>query len=391
MRNFSEDDFVIYKKDWYIYNNATGVSIHFRTLNDGGDNVLGLTTRLVVVDEAQKILPEVFLDALLPTMTTTGYKVILIGTAIEDTSSYMHQVIMDYKKGLIYNNPNQFTCEVIPVTADDNPLIEPRILQHIHDNKETPAIQRQYYNRWGKLSDSQFSLTTHPLHLLPTIDPNWYIVYAIDPARLKDRSAYAILYAFNGHIVTLASGEVPANQKTSWESQADFHLRNIATLKLTYKNIITSIDVTWVGDWVVSAFRQKGLIITYEVKYTQWLTNIEQSSYQFLVGKGYLISTTMDFFEMASIITPKETNLNLVEEFQYVTVEENRFAQLIMKSIFFDDTINAFMIALYIIKKFLYHHRTPETIAEDTNAFGKEIDRYRNNQHQVYKPPSRIF
>ena len=34
MTDFSEDDFTVFKKDGYIINNATGVSIHFRTLND---------------------------------------------------------------------------------------------------------------------------------------------------------------------------------------------------------------------------------------------------------------------------------------------------------------------------------------------------------------------
>lgn len=98
LRNFDEEDFTLYKKDGYILNNTTGVSIHFRTLNDGGQNVLGLTLRLVVVDEAQLIPTDVFTDVLLPTLTTTGGNVILIGTAIEDTSSFMHQTIIDIKK-----------------------------------------------------------------------------------------------------------------------------------------------------------------------------------------------------------------------------------------------------------------------------------------------------
>lgn len=77
----------------------------------------------------------------------------------------------------------------------------------------------------------------------------------------------------------------------------------------------------------------------------------------------------MDFFEMGTIITPADLNLLLIEEFQYVLTEENRFGQLIMKSIFFDDIINSFMIGLYIIKRFRYHHRTAETITPDNNAF----------------------
>lgn len=100
------------------------------------------------MDEAQKILPHVFEDALLPTMTTTGYKIILVGTAIEDISSYMYQQILEYKKGQIYNNKDQLTCEVIPVSADDNPLIHPNVLKQIHATKHLPSTQRQYYNKW---------------------------------------------------------------------------------------------------------------------------------------------------------------------------------------------------------------------------------------------------
>lgn len=387
MRNFSEDDFTIFKKEWYIYNNATGVSIHFRTLNDWWDNVLGLTTRMVVVDEAQKIHPDVWNDALLPTMTTTWYKVIMIGTAIEDTSSYMHQVIMEYKLGNKFNNENQFTCEVIPVTADDNPLIEPKILQAIHDNIDDPSIQRQYYNKWWKLWDSQFAIKTHSMSEMPTLKPDWYIIYGIDPARLKDRSSYCIMYAFWWVLVTLKSWEVPVNQKVSWETQAEFHIRQIESIKTKYKNIVTVIDVTWVGDWVVSVFRQKWLSITYEIRYVQWLTNIESSPNKFTVGKWYLISNTLDFIEMWTIITPKDTNKYLIEEFQYATTEENRFWQLTLKSTFFDDTINAFFLCLYISKKYQYHNRTSEENIK-TNWFNDEINMYRQVK---YTPPWRIF
>ena len=58
------------------------------------------------------------------------------------------------------------------------------------------------------------------------------------------------MYAFDGKLVTLKSGEVPSNQKVSWETQAEFHLRQLETLKQTYKNIVTVIDATGVGtEW----------------------------------------------------------------------------------------------------------------------------------------------
>lgn len=70
----------------------------------------------------------------------------------------------------------------------------------------------------------------------------------MDPARLKDRSAYSIHYAFNGKITQLVSGEVPSNFKNSWQTQADWHLQNINKAKQITKNFITVIDITGVGD-----------------------------------------------------------------------------------------------------------------------------------------------
>ena len=85
------------------------------------------------------------------------------------------------------------------------------------------------------------------------------------------------------------------------------------------------------------------------------------------MGKGYLISNAMDFFEMQSVITPRDTNLSLIEEFQYATTEENRFGQLILKSSFFDDILNAFLLCLYISKKFQLHNRTADNLIKNAN------------------------
>lgn len=150
LTNFSEDDFTVYKKDGYIQNNASGTKIHFRTLSDEGKNVLGLTLRLIVIDEAQQVASSVFDEVLKPTMTTTGGRLILIGTAIEDTNSYMYETIIDIEKGQKYNNLNQKTARHIKVSADDNPLIHPLERKEIYDNRDKPSIQRQYFNRWGK-------------------------------------------------------------------------------------------------------------------------------------------------------------------------------------------------------------------------------------------------
>jgi len=150
LQNFSPDDFQVFKKDGYIQNNTSNTKIHFRTLSDEGQNVLGLTLRLVVIDEAQhpSINRELIENVIKPTMATTGGRLILIGTAIENISSYMYESIIDIAKLTLYNNPNQKTARHLKVSAYDNPLIHPLEKKEIMDRIDSPSIQRQFFNRW---------------------------------------------------------------------------------------------------------------------------------------------------------------------------------------------------------------------------------------------------
>lgn len=83
------------------------------------------------------------------------------------------------------------------MSADNNPLIHPLERHEIYANKESPAIQRQYFNVWGKLSDSLFQ----PQYIQPEEffmkdnEPSImtsYLLYGIDPARRADRSGWSI-------------------------------------------------------------------------------------------------------------------------------------------------------------------------------------------------------
>lgn len=152
---------------------------------------------------------DVFEDAINPTLTTTGGRLILIGTPDEDISGYMYESIIDIAKGLIYNNPGQKTARHIKVSADDNPLIHPKIRRQINDTSSKASTQRQYFNRWGKSEDSKFNpIATSATDLNnppPTPSPQGHIILAMDPARKKDRSAYAYLYASHNQIIILES------------------------------------------------------------------------------------------------------------------------------------------------------------------------------------------
>jgi hypothetical protein len=117
----------------------------------------------------------------------------------------MYKTILEIKKGQLYNNPGQKTASLISISVDENPLMHPLERKEVEDHKDSPAIQRQYYNKWGKSTDSMFNIIPTPLPDLPSLSPHGTIIYAMDPARIKDRSAYAILHAYNQKLTLIKS------------------------------------------------------------------------------------------------------------------------------------------------------------------------------------------
>lgn len=373
LKDFSEDDFTVYKKDGYIRNNTTGVCIHFRTLNDWGTNVLGLTLRLIVIDEAQLIPSTVFEDVLKPTMTTTGGRLVMIGTAIEDISSFMYETIIAIAKWEIYNNEGQKTARHIKVSAYENPLIHPLERKEIYDNKDKPSIQRQYFNKWGKGADSSFNPRKESITNNPQLAKWWHVILAIDPARKRDRSAYVYAHCYNNKVYILSSWEVPPLHKVDWSLQAAYHNSTLKNFNI-YKSFSKAMDVTWVWDSVATIFRDNNLTIDHTIQYTSWKWESEIDLDDYHVAKHVLINNALDMIESWQVILLDETTKSLQEEINYCSLVESKYGTLSLMSKFFDDTINAFMIALYIARKRRYLYRTDASQSNSlSNSFTQEL------------------
>lgn len=82
----------------------------------------------------------------MPTLLTTAGQLILIGTAIQDTSSYMYGQIMEHKKG-------NKDIKVITVSVDNNPIVpdkeREKIKRDLENEMKRASVLRQYYNKWG--------------------------------------------------------------------------------------------------------------------------------------------------------------------------------------------------------------------------------------------------
>lgn len=383
MADFSEDDFTVFKKDWYIINNATGVSIHFRTLNDWGANVLGLTLRLIVVDEAQLITTDVYEDVLKPTMTTTGGRIVMIGTAIQDISSYMFETIMEISKGQKYNGEGQKTARHIKVSADDNPLIHPLERREINDNKDKPSIQRQYFNKWGKGSDSTFNPWQTSIFDAQKLHPSGHIILGIDPARKNDRSGYVYAHVYDGKVTIVSSGDVPALSKIDWWNQVKWHNNNIPKFTEGFKSFSTVMDVTGVGDAVSHIYTEGWLRINNQIRYTSGQSESEPMPGSYHVGKHTLINNALDMIDAGQVTVISEMNPDLIEEIRYLMIKESKFGTLSFESKFFDDITNAFMLVLYIARKCRYMYRVDVSKVNDTNSFTQEL---RSSYKKPYRP-----
>lgn len=383
IENFEEGAFTVKERKRYIQNNESGVRIHFRTLKDWAKGIRGKTLRLIVVDEAMLVPTSVFKSVLLPTQTTIeNPKLILLWTASDNTSCFMYKTILNIKKGTVYDQPGQNTgrrsAQHIKFSVLENPLVSPVMLQEILADKDSPDTQREYFNKWWKLEDSLFQPKRHSImDIADELSQQAHIILSIDPARKKDRSGYALLHCLNGKAIILASGEVPPSHKSQWTLQGKFFL-DIFKRYVPYKSQSISIDVTWVGDWVVTVFRQQWLKISDEIRYSGGDSESQSEEGRYNVGKSLMINNMIDGFQEDNLMIPYETNSLLLEEMEFVQMSKTRMGQVSFVSEFFDDITNATMIGYYTAIKKRYLNRVAIN-TEETLTLEKEYE-------QSYKP-----
>ena len=107
---------------------------------------------------------------------------------------------------------------------DDNPLVSPKKRLYVESKKSQPNIQREYYNKWGRLEDSLFQPIPVAMSTVKVNADAW-ILLSIDPARKEDRSGWSIHHCSDGKDTVIKSGEVPIEWKGSWNMQAQYFLK----------------------------------------------------------------------------------------------------------------------------------------------------------------------
>ena len=380
LEEFDPDEFEIKERKRYVQNNITGVRIHFRTLANGAKGIRGKTLRVIIADEAMLISNDVMESVILPTQTTIANPIlILLGTASEDTSCYMYQAIMDIEKWTTYNGPGQFTAEYIPFSIDDNPLVSPKKRLYVESKKSQPNIQREYYNKWGRLEDSLFQPIPVAMSTIK-INPDAWILLSIDPARKEDRSGWSIHHCSDGKDTVIKSGEVPIEWKGSWNMQAQYFLKLREQFKM-FSNFIVVGDGTWVGDGAFEIFASMWLPVKLLCKYIAGDTISEQSSEDekirtFVVGKSVLINTLVDLLGEDKMLIVEENNQLLLKEFERIQAFTTRTGKITFKTAFTDDVTNSVMVGWFFAKHLHYLTKTITIKKKEVNAFSKELMLY---------------
>ena len=376
---FPEGTFEHYKSEGYILNTKSWTRIYFRTLDNGAENVLWLTLKNIIIDEAQLVETEVFEDVLEPTLATTNGKMILIWTPWRAAKWYYYDLIMEAKRWIEVSWIKiAVKCETnedlsyYQIDYTQNPLLAPRLRKKVMANLWKASVQRQYCCNWNSWEDQLFNPET--ISEYPQLNNDWYFIITFDPARKwTDRSAYCVWYVYNWIAYVLMSGFVPKAHKGQWSKQIKFYWKWLIKQFYKFKNVAYGVDLRGIWEWFNEAWKNyfkspEPNISLIEITYTTW----DKETIKWLnwtISKTRLISNAVDHIDEGVVKVLKVANKDLLEEFQFLYEDEDNKWFIAMKSTYKDDIANAFITGLFIIKTRWYLKRMKSLEENNKNEF----------------------
>ena len=347
-----------------LINHQSWSMIYFRTLDDWGASIRWMTLNLIIIDEAQLISEDIFLEVLEPTLTTTDWQMIVIWTPWPTWKWYFYKLIQTWSRRIKEWEPSimlRWTenpyLSYYRISILENPLVAPRIKASIMEKRNNPSIRKEYFNDWHSGEDQLFQAKetiNYPTNLV-----NWTYVITFDPARTwKDWSAFAITYVFNWHTYWVFSWNVPAQYKRKWGQQMKWIYSNVVK-KYMDNDVYYWVDLRWLWEWFKEAWdtfykkkledweiKQRPNLIT--ITYTSW-SNITNNITEIKVSKSILIDKLEDAIMEDKISFIKINNTDFFEEILFIFWWEDSYWN---KKIIWspkDDITNAYMTCNLLI------------------------------------------
>ena len=339
MRNFPSEAFSYDKARRILTNNVSGGRVSFRTVGkpEDADRIRGSTVDLLVVDEAAFVDDEVFESVLEPTLDAREGRLVAISTP--RGKNWFHRLFAEALSGKLPSS------HAMRVTFRDNPVLPPARRAVIESRLDRPNVRREYcceFVEGGDAFDVPAASSFPKVSGMPC-------VLAYDPARRADRAGYAlrVLDRPTGKWVAAVADAVPEDSKRKWEDQAKFLLSVEASLGARPLRVM---DVTGLGDPVAEIARGAGWAPDVLVRYTGGTGEKEAENgsgtfTEWNVGKSLLVSRYMDSCASGACPAYRPTCGKLFEEASFATVDRSVSGMCVMKSPFFDDVLNADMVA----------------------------------------------
>lgn len=342
IRNFPEGVFVEDKQKRIMKNTISGSEVHFRTAGTmkDADNIRGMTADLLICDEAWLFEDGIFDEVLEPTLDARDGSCIML-TTVRKERNWFFRLLADVRAG---RKPDS---EVIIVPYTENPFLPPRRRAEIKSKEHLPHIRREYMCEITASESAMFSPSF--TKELPMLSECGFAV-AYDPARKHDRAGYSILAVTpSGMRVNICADEIPLTHKDDWGRQREFMDKVINSLP---SKPVFVMDVTGVGDGVAKIFSDGGITVDAKIQYTQGTVENDLGDGAFRIGKSMLINGTEDSFEQRELLLYEPMCVKLKEEISYAERKVSTSGLVGFESPFFDDIINANMMADWAARKF---------------------------------------
>jgi hypothetical protein len=338
IRGFGPDVFTESKADRTFINNLTGSEIVFAPAGtmEHAENLRGKTVDLLIVDEAWLLPDGVWDEILKPTLIVRQGRCVMLTTMRKERNWYFH-LLAEVKKG------EHADAETFTVPYWDNPFYPEAEMEAIKKREHLPHVKREYLCKYDAGDASAFDLSES---LLPDLSQCAFVV-GYDPARLHDRSGLCgLAITREGKAIAAVAREIPQEFKGKWELQREYVRQFRSSLPCTSKLVG---DITGVGDGVAEIFAMGGQAFDLKVRYVGGNSmSIDDNDHKMRkAGKSYLVNMFRDNCESGDFSAFAPTCFDLFEEIQFASVKKLASGAETFESSFFDDVINASMLACF--------------------------------------------
>ena len=372
VQGFGPEVFTESKADRTFVNALTGSEITFAPAGtlEHAENLRGKTVDFLVIDEAWLLPDGVWDEILKPTTIVRQGRVVMLTTMRKERNWYF-KLLAEVKKG------EHSDAETFTVPYWDNPFYPDAEMADIKRKEHLPHVKREYLCKYDAGDASAFDLSESPL---PPLDQCSFVV-GYDPARVHDRAGLcALAVTKEGRAVAAAARAIPDEFKGKWELQREYVHKFRQSLPGPSKLVG---DVTGVGDGVAEIFSIGGTPFDLKVRYVAG-SSMSREGADCKVGKSHLVNMFRDNCESGDLSVFAPTCADLLEEVQFAAVKKLASGAETFESSFFDDVINASMLACFGWRELRV--RAPEL---DANRQGGMMGASRSRKSAV--PGSNVF